>query len=194
MPRRPARPVSIDRPAQLRALGSPVRQEILDVLESAGPCPVAELGRLLGRAPDSLYFHVRQLVRVGLVVEVGREKNGRHAFAVYDVVGRPLRIDRRKARRAPEMGRIAGGILRLALRDHERGRKGRDAVVEGPSRNLWVARVQGWVRDEDLAAVNEHLERALELVREARPGPGRRPVALALGLAPAAPRRGAEDT
>src|SRR5262245_53730502 len=90
--------VPIDRPAQLQALASPVGQELLDGLDAAGPCAISDLAARLGRAPDSLYFHVRELVRVGLVVETERRQVGRHAFVVYDAADRPLRIDRTKAR------------------------------------------------------------------------------------------------
>lgn len=98
---------------------------------------------------------MRELVRVGLVVQTGREKIGRHAFAVYDTIGRPLRIDRRRAHGSPHMTKVAGGILRLAQRDYARSQKDRAVVLDGPGRNLWVARAQGWLTDAELAAVNE---------------------------------------
>jgi DNA-binding Lrp family transcriptional regulator len=167
-----------------------MRQELLDVLEAAGPSAISELAERLGRAPDSLYFHVRELVRVGLVVEVERRKVGRHVFVVYDLVGRPLRIDRSKAKRA-DLQSVVAGILRLATRDYQRGLADPSTVPDGPERNHWGARVRGWIDATEVARANELLEELSELIREGHPGPGRQPVALAWVLAPVPPRRGA---
>ncbi len=167
-----------------------MRQELLDVLEAAGPSAISELAERLGRAADSLYFHVRELVRVGLVVEVERRKVGRHVFVVYDLVGRPLRIDRSKAKRA-DLQSVVAGILRLATRDYQRGLADPATVADGPARNHWGARVRGWLDAGEVARANELLEELSDLIREGHPGPGRQPVALAWVLAPVPPRRGA---
>ncbi|HUR26756.1 MAG TPA: helix-turn-helix domain-containing protein, partial [Planctomycetota bacterium] len=140
--RRRAGFVAIDRSSQLEALASPLRQEIVDVLDAAGPCSIAELAQRLGRPPDSLYFHLRRLVKTGLVVEVERRRAGRHAFVVVDVAGRPMRIDRAKARPA-HMQAVVGGILRLAARDFRRGHGQTGTEVAGAARNHAAARVRG---------------------------------------------------
>ena len=183
-------PSLIGKSDQLRALASPMRQELLDVLEAAGPSAISELAERLGRAPDSLYFHVRELVRVGLVIEVERRKVGRHVFVVYDLVGRPLRIDRSKAKRA-DLQSVVAGILRLATRDYQRGLADPTTTPDGPARNHWGARVRGWIDASEVERVNELLEELSDLIREGHPGPGRQPVALAWVLAPVPPRRGA---
>src|SRR5690349_13731460 len=180
--------VPIDRVSQLRALASPLRQEIVDVLEVAGPCSIAELAARLDRAPDSLYFHLRRLVKTGLVIEVERRRAGRHAFVVVDVAGRPLRIDRAKAKPA-HMQAVVGGILRLASRDFGRGHGRAETVVGGAARNHAAARVRGWSDVRGLARVNALLEELGALVRSGRPARGRQPIALAWVLAPAPGKR-----
>ena len=186
------RVVPIDRPAQLRALASPLRQELFDVLEAAGPCGVAELAERLARAPDSLYFHLRRLLRVGLVVERERRQEGRHAYAVYEVAARPMRIDRSKAR-DKDMQAIVGGILRLAARDFRRGLRYPASIAAGSARNHAGARVRGWVDAQRLARANQLLEELSDLLRSGRPGPGCEPVALAWVLAPVPGRRAASS-
>jgi DNA-binding transcriptional ArsR family regulator len=181
--------VPIDRPAQVRALASPLRQELLDLLVAAGPCSIAELAERLGRAPDSLYFHVRRLLQVGLVVERERRQVGRHVFVVYDAAGRPMRIERSKARRA-DIQAVVAGIQRLALRDWKRALGDPAARGDGARRNHAAARVRGWLDPRELERVNELLEELGELLGAGRPGPGRQPVALAWVLAPLPPRRG----
>ncbi len=166
-----------------------MRQEVFDVLDSAGPCSIAELGRRLGRAPDSLYFHVRRLLKVALVVETERHQEGRHVRVLYDVAARPMRIDRSKAR-AEDMHAVVGGILRLAARDFRRGSRHPDTVVAGAQRNHAGARVRGWVDPHGLARVNELLEELGLMLRSSRPAPGTQPIALAWVLAPV-PERGA---
>src|ERR1043166_5091224 len=50
-------------------LASPVRLSIVHTLEGIGPCSVATLARVLGVAPDSLYYHLRLLERRGLITK-----------------------------------------------------------------------------------------------------------------------------
>lgn len=189
----PTRFFPIDRSAQLRALASPLRQELLDVLEGSGPCGIADLAASLGRAPDTLYFHVRRLQRVGLVVEVARQKVGRHTTTIYDVPGRPLRIDRTKAR-AADLQAVAAGMLRLAMRDHRRGLVEAGTVPNGPARNHWAGRTRGWLDARQLARANRLLEQLLALLRRGRPGPGRQAIALTWVLARIPPGRRARPT
>lgn len=153
---------------QIRALASPARQEVVDALVAAGPASVAELAEHLGRAPDSLYFHLRRLEKVGLVREVGRRKSGRHVAVVYDVPGRPMRIVQTRAIARP-MDDVVGGILRLAQRDYRRNLRNPAAVLEGPARSLWAGRVKGWIDEKDLTRVNEMLEEIQRIVRTGRP-------------------------
>ena len=50
---------------QLQAIRSPVRQEILDHIYANGPATIAVIAALLSVSPESLYFHIQALVRVG---------------------------------------------------------------------------------------------------------------------------------
>lgn len=188
MPKRRPNWVPIARPAQLKALASPLRQELIDVLESGGPASVAELAERLGRPADSLYFHLRVLQKVGLLAQEERRQKGRHAFAVWDLVARPLRIDRGLARNT-DLAAVVAGILRLAARDYRRGLGASGTVAEGPARNHWGGRARGWLSTRDLARVNELLEELGALMRGSAPGDGRQAVALAWVLAPTPARR-----
>lgn len=170
---------------QVRALASPMRQEIVDALEAGGPLAVAELAAHLGRAPDSLYFHLRRLEKVGLIVEVERRKNGRHVAVVYDVPARPVRIAPREASPAA-LDAVIGGVLRLAQRDYRRGLKNPTATIDGPARDLWGGRAKGWLGPKELERVNALIAELQRTFRNGSPGEGRRAVALAFVLAPVA--------
>src|SRR6187402_212726 len=97
---RPARALHAVREArQIEALASGARQELVDALQTLGPCSIADLGAHLGRASDSLYYHVRLLARAGLVVERGSRRSGARDEALWDVPGRlALDVEPRTAR------------------------------------------------------------------------------------------------
>lgn len=171
---------------QVRALGSPARQEVLDAVESAGPCTVASVAASLGRPADGLYFHVRALEKAGLLRRTGTAGEGRERAALYDVPHRPLRMDYAgpPAARAKRLGPVLDCLLRLARRDTARALASDDAVVEGPARDLWVARSRGMVTPEDLERINALLGECMDIVRNARAGDDARAVALVIALTP----------
>jgi DNA-binding transcriptional ArsR family regulator len=80
----------IDQPEQLKALGHPLR---LRVLEALGEAEIAmsnrELAQKLGVDPGHLHFHVRMLLKCGLIQQVasakGREKPYRAAARTLKV-------------------------------------------------------------------------------------------------------------
>ncbi len=183
---------SITNPAQVRALASPTRQDIVDALESAGPCSIAALALLLNRPADSLYFHIRRLLKVGLVIESDRRKDGRHVFAMYDVCGRPLRLSYDPPVRRADIARVVGAALRLGIRDFNRALSdsGRSRPTSGPARELWGGRAKGWVTPDQLARINALIGELLALTRGGSPdAPNATPISLSFVLAPApAPR------
>ncbi len=179
----PAPEFRISRPAATRALASATRQEIVDALASAGPCTVARLADLLGRRPDALYFHLRALERVGLVLVKSEEKNGHHTAVVYAIPGSAVRLDYEAGPR-PDLARIVRHALRLSLREFERECLAKRPIGEGPARRLWGGRVMGWVTDAQLARINALLHELHSILREARPGEGRQAMSLGFLLAP----------
>jgi Helix-turn-helix domain len=153
--------------AQMRAVISPARDEILDAVAANGPCTVMWLGAFLGRKPDSLYHHVRVLRRVGLLLETLSPNSQGRATAVYDVPGRPifLRYELGDPRKVRAVTAYAGSALRIAHRRFAQGFKSDHAVVRGPARNLWAARWRGWLTLTELRKANVLLARLVGLLR-----------------------------
>ena len=157
--------VAISDVRQIRALASGTRQEIVDALESAGPCSVRELADLIGRPADALYYHLKVLRRVGLVIDVQVDEGT--SEQMVDVVARPLflryapnsRINREN------VSAVVTALTRSADRRFRRAFESRGVSVEGPARELWAGRCQGWVSDRDLAEVNALLAKALSILR-----------------------------
>lgn len=168
MPTAPTR--EIHQPRQIAALASPARQEIVDAVEASGPSSVGQIAELLGRPQDGLYYHVRQLLRVGLLVEVDTRPTARREEAVYDVASRPLQIryEPGRTRNAAEVTRVAGAMLRLAHRSFAEAMRRGEACVRGPARNLRAARVKAWLTEEDTREINEHLRAVWTIARRGR--------------------------
>jgi DNA-binding transcriptional ArsR family regulator len=158
---------TITKPNQVKALIAPMRQEIVDALETGGPCSVSELAAMLQRPADGLYHHLRVLSRVGLVREVSRSRQGRHVFVVYDVAKRPLVMSYRTPVRAGDVGQVVAASQRLSLRDFRRALAAGLGPVHGENRVVWAARVRGWLTPAQVRELNELLSRALALVRSA---------------------------
>ncbi len=172
--------------SQSRALSSPLRQEIVDALESQGASTIAAIAERLGRRPDALYFHFRALERIGLLRRTGTVGTGRSEAAVFDLPGRPLRLvyGATAAERQRRVGPALDSLLRIARRDARRA-LARDGVeVSGARRELWVARARGWLTPVQLARVNALLSELFELLHSAPPRDGAKPLALAFALTP----------
>ena len=152
----------------IRLLGSPLRQTMIDRIVSGGPTSVAQLAGSLNRPADRLYYHIKLLVRAGLLVE--RAANGGRAEAEYDVPGRPMLLDygstAGKQRRA--VARVVDALMRSAQRDFRRSVSEKSLRVEGPRRELWSGRAEGLLSPADLAALNKHLHAAVMVLLRAK--------------------------
>jgi DNA-binding transcriptional ArsR family regulator len=167
----------IETPRELAALASPLRQEIIDAASgAAGTVSIADLAAALGRPPDRLYFHVRLLLRVGLLIPAGSRKQGRHVAALYSLPAPRVRMRYNPA--DPRISRgitsVVEGVLRLARRDFRRAMR---AGARGPLREVWGGRVKGWLTPHQQTRLNQHIERIDALLRSAKRRPGVRPVA-----------------
>src|SRR5947207_2203654 len=177
MPRRrmqPAgRPFLITSLAQIRALASPVRQEIVDALAAMGPLSVATLAHSLGRAPNAIYFHIRKLERLGLLVRLaGAAGRGRPSVS-YDVPGRPMTLayqPDQPTTRQP-MGKLVRAMLSTATRIFVRAYSPDVAVVAGAERNLWASRSRCWLSPRELTEVNRHLRALVVLLNQTSGAP-----------------------
>lgn len=160
---------AISKPAHLKALASPVRQELLDLLVRTGPASAAELGRLVQRPADGLYYHLRALQRVGLLSSAGtRARAGRGEELFRAVHPEPaLHHDPSPGGNSPAVIAIVSSMLRLGVRDFKKGAASSDVRTHGPGRELWALRVTGWLSPAQLEEANRRIRALHEL-------PGRR--------------------
>lgn len=176
---------------QIRLLASPVRQAIIDALESSGPQSVAELGTMLGFAPDALYHHLRELVRGGLII-AERKPGGRgKRCAVFTVkaMGTRLRYDPANRQNRRAISGVAATTLRDASRAFAEALRHRP-VVSGRRRELWIGRRIGWLTQRELKQLNAKLHEIVNLVGRAAPKRDRTKLyALTFALSPFGSRR-----
>jgi DNA-binding transcriptional ArsR family regulator len=111
--------LTIDQPEQLKALGHPLRLRVLETLgETEAAMSNRELAQKLGVDPGHLHFHVRMLLKAGLIQQVasakGREKPYRSAAKTLKV--------------APEL--VSAGASELQATVVEDVRHGWDAYAD----------------------------------------------------------------
>jgi DNA-binding transcriptional ArsR family regulator len=153
---------------QIQTLASAVRQEIMDTLQASGPLTVRQLARLLGRPPDSLYYHLKKLIAVDLVREKEESKSDGGGEAKFELpfglwqihydVGDPESIS--------AMARVVSTLLRVTDRDYRRALAYEEIVPHGPDRNVWGGRSVGWVTEHELVIINAKIQQILEILKK----------------------------
>lgn len=157
---------------ELHALGTVVRQEIIDVVRHLPSFSVRDVAREMGRPADALYFHMRILEKAGLIVAEGERLTARRPETVYRcrAPGAQVMLDYGSgdARAAKAALSAVRALLRAAVDDFEAGRASGKAVMQGPERNLWAGRNVAWLDRQDLREVNSLLSRLSEIMGQPR--------------------------
>lgn len=178
---RRARPPEQDGPAtdrledaeQVRALASVERLEIVDVLDHAGACSVAEVAGHLGRASAPLYHHVRVLHRAGIIRKVsGRRPPGRQG-TLYELTDPRFARSVRGARRSGRSSRAIGATLRTAEREFREAVQ-HEVTTGVPVPSLRTMRHTARVTPDVLVEVDRRLDEIASLLQRAHDpqGPG----------------------
>jgi DNA-binding transcriptional ArsR family regulator len=132
----------------------------MDVLASMGTVSVVELAAALGRPPDSLYYHLRLLQKVGLIREDGvRESSGR-SEKLYRSVSTDLRLQYIAGPKGNEKAvtAIVDSMLRLTSRDFKAAYANPATVVDGPEREIRATRSTGWLTRKQVTELNRQIQ------------------------------------
>jgi DNA-binding transcriptional ArsR family regulator len=175
--------------AQLRCLVSARRHDIVDQLAARGPMSVREVAAAIHARPSALYYHLRELVRVGLVVEAGHQVVRRKRQQLFATPAPRMRFFRalQDPRNTPIFVRIAASMTRQMHRDFRGGIRSPWAVRSGAGRNLGLFRLVGSPDPRTLRRINERLAEVAELFW-ASAGSSGEVVSLAWIMAPVGPR------
>jgi DNA-binding transcriptional ArsR family regulator len=134
----------LDKPEQLKALGHPLRVRVLEMLGQDDEWQLTnrELAQRLGVDPGHLHFHVRMLLKAGLIELANGGRGGR---------GKPYRAVAKVFRVSPEL-LAAGGASDLQA-----------AMIDQVQRAHALYSPRGAFRGAQLE-VKLSIERALELM------------------------------
>jgi len=152
--------------AQLAALSSPRRLDIVDALAAAGPLPVRALAAQIGAKPSALYHHLARLLEVGLVVEAGAQTINRKRETLYATPAPRMRLLRALAegRHRKEMDEIVAAQTRQMERDFRAAGTHAARAAEGDQRNYGFFRLLARPDAATLAAINAKLGEIAELL------------------------------
>lgn len=145
---------------------SAVRFELLEFLSACGPCSIAELATHAGANADSLYHHIRKMVKVGLVVETGFRRAGRRTEAVYDVVAERFEFNTDVA---PEsLMKLMRSLHRRTERNFEKSLEAGIVDFGARSRNAYIRGETARLSTKELRRVKKLLTEIMDVFEEAR--------------------------
>ncbi|MDF1798906.1 MAG: helix-turn-helix domain-containing protein [Planctomycetota bacterium] len=158
--------------ARLQALASPARLELVEALQVGGASTAADLAARLGRAPDSLYHHLRQLEAAGIVARRGSRATGGRRSAVFDLVpGAAAGGGDGTTGEAERAGiaSLAAAVLRLTERDVGTclGPRWGDLVelVDDDAQVPAVSRSKAWLTAAELTELADRLAALQDFLR-----------------------------
>lgn len=176
---------TVEDPGKIALFATPVRVELVTAIQAlGGAATVAQLAIQLGRPADGLYYHLRALVRGGLLREAGGDNGRSYQLTVPEGQSLRLRYRPGATANARAVAKVVASMSRLAQRDFQRALAQPQTVVEGAARELWAGRLRGWVDARQLAEVNRLLQRIADLLLSTRPDAGGKLIALHWALAP----------
>jgi predicted ArsR family transcriptional regulator len=151
---------------QLRALRTPVRQEIVRTLVRKGTCTVREIADDLGREPAALYYHVHALVDAGIAKEKGKLDAGARPETVYSLVAERIMIDRREKSKAflSALGDLQRATLRAAERELAASLKAHGPKLGDDSTSL--LRLSARLKAKDAARASKMLREVADFLAE----------------------------
>ena len=174
----------------MEAVISPLRQDILDAFTAIGPCSVKQIARQLGKPADSIYYHMRRLLEVGLLKVIGTRETTRRDEFIYDVPAEKLELcyDLGDPDNVDVVLRITSSMLRRAQKNFEQAVELESVKPTGPERNFRVMGGMLWLSKEDLREVNRHLNAILDLYGRPPAGKAHQLCAITSIISPVEPR------
>ena len=170
-------------PEQLKVLRTPTRHRVLNAILELGPCSVSEIAHRLEWKPESLYYHVKALLEVGLIVAAGERQTDRRAETLYAPVAPEIQLD--DGDRTPEYLAAVWDTYRAALRATEREleralEKERDG--SGPRKNTMLHQANVRMSPSDAAKLREMLDEVMAFALGAESREGSTSVSLTMAL------------
>lgn len=151
---------------QLRALRTPLRQQMVRALLEFGECTVRELADELGREPAALYYHVHALIEAGIATETGQRAGGGRPERIYSLVADRMVIDK-SVTSGPFLAALAD-LNRATLRTAERelAASVRARTGGGPDDRTSLLRLAARLKPRDAARAAKMLHEVVEFLAD----------------------------
>ncbi|MBX2797132.1 MAG: helix-turn-helix domain-containing protein [Myxococcales bacterium] len=156
-------------PEQRKALASPIRLEILGLLDTPQPQSVRDLAHQMGRPTTAVYYHVHRLVEVGLVRRVGSRPRRKKPEALFGLVADTLTLPVDTPDQHEDAARTLRAAQRMAARDMAASLTHGTARFEGDHRNFLAVRLHAACSPDALRRINAHLDAVIALLGEQGP-------------------------
>ena len=188
-----ARPnvLSINKAEQLEALVTPVRNQIHLQMEMLGKCTIGELASAMDREPESLYYHIHRLQRVGIIIQTGERRVGGRAEAVYALAGKRIQIDRKQSspRFLSALERGIRTLLRFAERNLVASLGSKQTNRGGVRRNFRIEQQVVKLSPSGLADLQGRLDEMNEFLIEANHVENEVSCVITVAVSPVSPTR-----
>ncbi len=174
---------------RMKALASPVRHQICLVMESLETCSAAEIAAYLSRRPETLYYHLHALERVGIIAPAGTQNTGVREETLYRLRGRHIRIDSEKSSAAflQAMAKGCRALLRYAERTFVSALRASSGARLRRERALRIEQRQVTLSPARLAELNRRLDELHHFLNEESRPDREKAFLITLCIAPARP-------
>lgn len=174
----PARAAKRWTDAQWAAATKPHRARILVLMDNLGESTAYELAELTGRSVSSLYRHLGELAKVGLLVERHERRGGRslRVYARGPALDTPM-VDLATGAGGRNFGRLAAAALREVAQQTQRFGTQLEAGTLESAHPMLIMNDAVWLDDATRRRVLLLMEKALSIARSAtkrRPRTGTR--------------------
>ena len=158
----------------LQTLASPLRMDLLQAFALDEALTVQDLSERVGKPQSSLYYHIRKLVEIGVLVEVESRRKGRRYEAVYKIAAERIQIEADPASSVQQelASRLMSSVLRQAAREFQTALES-GALSEDEATQVG-RRQRAWLTESELDQINKLLDRIEKICAKGRPAEGRR--------------------
>jgi predicted transcriptional regulator len=176
---------------QRSALASPLRLEILGLFTNPEPLAIADMARMMGRTPGSLYHHVGLLEKAELLKRTGTRPKGKRHEALFRPTATRIEIDASSGTEevVGHVVKALSSAFRMAERDLAAALVSGASRTDGPGRNLFATRMHMRASPKLLAQLNKHLKAIEDLMvadaeKSTQPSPDDEHLSLTIALLP----------
>lgn len=143
-----------------RVVASPVRREIWSYLKGHGPHTVSEIAKGMGRSQTSLYAHIEQMARSGVIEPAGSKRSGKRHAVIYKagVTDSDIAYDPKNKLSVRASARYAAAVLRRANREVTDHLASGEAKTKGRARDTFILGGRTRLTKKQVADINSHID------------------------------------